>query len=362
MNFLTLNCKYYCGVDLHSNSMVICIMTADGTIKLRRKLSCDFSQFLKVIEPFRASLAVGLESTFNWYWFVDSCVSFNINVYLGHAYYMKAIHCDKKKNDRLDAHKIANLLRAGLFPLSYSCPASIRSTRDLTRRRNKLVNQRSKLLAYRTLSFYQQGLTHIDKSKKGRKAGLSTISDEAIRFGATEELSVVESLDSAIKNIESHILKQAYIDFCEELPLLQQIPGIGPTISTTILYETSEINRFKKRQDYSSFCRLALPEHSSNGKVLGHGKRKCGNPHLKWAYMQIVTNASQKSESIGRLYAELKEVHHPLKARAIMANKFATAVYYILRDKVTFNVKQFCAEVDSQTPEAGDFSSDVKVA
>lgn len=36
---------------------------------------------------------------------------------LGHALYMKAIHGGKAKNDKIDAHKIAVLLRGGLLPL-----------------------------------------------------------------------------------------------------------------------------------------------------------------------------------------------------------------------------------------------------
>ena len=39
---------------------------------------------------------------------------------VGHAYYMKAIHGGKAKNDKIDANKIARLLRGGNFPLAYA--------------------------------------------------------------------------------------------------------------------------------------------------------------------------------------------------------------------------------------------------
>ena len=38
---------------------------------------------------------------------------------LGHAYYMKAFHGGKNKDDRIDSVKIARLMRGGTFPLSY---------------------------------------------------------------------------------------------------------------------------------------------------------------------------------------------------------------------------------------------------
>jgi transposase len=54
---------------------------------------------------------------------------------LGQALSRKAIHGGKAKNDKIDAHKIAGLLRGGRFPLAYVYPAEMRATRDLLRRR-----------------------------------------------------------------------------------------------------------------------------------------------------------------------------------------------------------------------------------
>ena len=44
---------------------------------------------------------------------------------LGHALYMKAVHGGKAKNDRIDAHKIAVMLRGGMIPTAYVYPAGM---------------------------------------------------------------------------------------------------------------------------------------------------------------------------------------------------------------------------------------------
>ena len=67
--------------------------------------------FLKAVEPFRKGLVVGVECMFAWYWLADLCEDQGIPFVLGHALYMKAIHGGKAKNDRIDAGKIAGLLR-----------------------------------------------------------------------------------------------------------------------------------------------------------------------------------------------------------------------------------------------------------
>ena len=61
---------------------------------------------------------------------------------------MKAIHGGKAKNDKIDSHKIAVLLRGGMLPHAYVYPAAMRSTRDLLRRRLHLVRKRGELLAH----------------------------------------------------------------------------------------------------------------------------------------------------------------------------------------------------------------------
>ena len=61
---------------------------------------------------------------------------------------MKAIHGGKAKNDKIDSHKIAVLLRGGLLPQAYVYPAAMRATRDLLRRRLHLVRKRGQLLAH----------------------------------------------------------------------------------------------------------------------------------------------------------------------------------------------------------------------
>jgi hypothetical protein len=61
---------------------------------------------------------------------------------------MKAIHGGTAKNDQLDAHKIAVLLRGGMLPQAYVYPAAMRATRALLRRRRSLTRKRAELLAH----------------------------------------------------------------------------------------------------------------------------------------------------------------------------------------------------------------------
>jgi hypothetical protein len=65
---------------------------------------------------------------------------------LGHALYMKAIHGGKATHEKIDAHKMAVLLRGGMLPQAYVSPAERRATRDLLRRRLSCRRPRAALL------------------------------------------------------------------------------------------------------------------------------------------------------------------------------------------------------------------------
>jgi hypothetical protein len=61
---------------------------------------------------------------------------------------MEAIHEGKAKNDSIDAHKIAVLLRGGMLPQAYVYPADMRATRDLLRRRMPCIRKQAELLPH----------------------------------------------------------------------------------------------------------------------------------------------------------------------------------------------------------------------
>jgi transposase len=128
--------------------MYVCILNQDGEILLHRNMKTSPETLLRNIAPYRADVVVAVECMFTWYWLADLCSQEGIPFVLGHALYMKAIHGGKAKNDKIDAHKIAVLLRGGMLPQAYVYPAAMRATRDLLRRRMHLMRKRAELLTH----------------------------------------------------------------------------------------------------------------------------------------------------------------------------------------------------------------------
>jgi hypothetical protein len=149
MRFYNGSHRHWCGIDLHAKTMYVCILDARGQTLVHKNLAATPEAFLETVEPYRAGLVVAVECIFTWYWLADLCAREGIAFVLGHALYRKAIHGGKAKNDRIDALKIATLLRGGMLPQVYAHPAGMRATRDLLRRRLHLVRKRGQFLAHK---------------------------------------------------------------------------------------------------------------------------------------------------------------------------------------------------------------------
>ena len=103
MRFYTGRRGFYCGIDLHSRLMYLCILSQEGEIVYHENLPAGPEAFLKAVAPYRHDLVVGVECVFTWYWLADLCQKEGIEFVLGHALYMKAIHGAKVKNDKVDS-------------------------------------------------------------------------------------------------------------------------------------------------------------------------------------------------------------------------------------------------------------------
>jgi transposase len=346
MRFAKVNSKYYCGVDLHSRTMYICVMDKQGNILFHRNMDNNFQQFKAYLEPFLPSVAVGVESSCFYYWLADKCKQANIDFYLGHAFYMKAINGGKVKNDRVDSRKIADLLRANLFPLAYPYPSNMRATRDLLRRRHFFVRRRAGTYTHLQILCMQYGMYDVTsklvKNPHDRLKLLRYFDNPDIRMMIKADIDYLQSLQPIIDQLEKQIRKQTKYHNERDYQLLMTIPGVGDMLGLVILYETHDINRFPTVQQYSSYSGVVKCERRSAGKIIGAKNNKIRNPYLKWAFGDVILKAQIVHPKIEKLYQRLQSKYGPGRAKSIIAHRFAVAAYFMLKNQQVFDVDRFC--------------------
>jgi transposase len=345
MRFYDGQHQFYCGVDLHTKRMYLCILDSQGNKRLHRNVRAKPDDFLDAIKPFRDDLVVGAECMFTWYWLADLCLAEGIKFLLGHALYMKAIHGGKKKDDKLDSEKIARLIRGGTFPLSYVYPREMRATRDLVRRRMFLMRRRSELLGHVQLINQQCNCDPFEKILKyaGNRDILDRFTNNSVRLSVAADLQMVGHYDKLLKQLESDLLCLAKQHDARSCALLRTIPGIGKILSLVLLYEIHTIDRFPSVGDFLSYARLVTPKPTSDGKVTGQSGAKIGNVHLKWAFSESVLWMLRYSEQAKAFLKRKEKKYGKSRAMTMLARKIARAVYYMLKQKEPFNAVKFFA-------------------
>ena len=237
MNFYTQQHKHYCGIDLHARAMYVCILDQHGTKLVHKNLPTTPEAFLRLIGPYREDVVVGVECLFTWYWVADLCQKEGLAFVLGHALYMKAIHGGKTKNDKLDAHKIAVLLRGGRFPQAYVYPAEMRATRDLLRRRCHLARKRAELLAHIHNTNSQYHLPEIGKrlaNKSNREDVADHFPDPSVRKAIEVDVSLIDHYDQLLGAVELYLTRSAKTDDVQTFARVQSVPGIGQILALVI--------------------------------------------------------------------------------------------------------------------------------
>ncbi|KLV01515.1 transcriptional regulator [Photobacterium aquae] len=347
MRFYNQQHDFYCGIDLHARILYVCILDSTGNKVLHKKINADPDELLDILQPYQDQIVVGVECMHCWYWVSDLCLDYAVDFVLGHALYMKAIHGGKTKNDRIDAYKIAALLRGGNFPIAYVYPKAMRATRDLLRRRSKIVRHGADLKAHvsNTFTQYNQPSPNLQLRYPYARDEVRQRFDQAsVNRNIDLDLNIIAFYTKELASLEHFIEMNAKQHNAQDYHLLQTVPGIGRILALTILYEIGHIERFPTVQQFASYARLVKCKAQSAGKTYGTSGNKIGNAHLKWAFSEAAVLYLRGNDKARRYLNSLQKRMSKAKALSVLAHKLGRCVYFMLRNKTVFDDRRFLSE------------------
>jgi transposase len=222
----------------------------------------------------------------------------------------------------------------------------MRETRDLLRRRNYLVRQRSALFTHLQILNGQYNLPPFPKklSFAANRAELNIpqrFTDPSVQHSAAVDLAVIDVLDEQIGKLELYLTRTAKVDDVQTYHRLQTIPGVGKVLALVLLYEIHDIARFDSEGQFLSYARLVRCAHESAGKQLGSGGRKIGNAHLRWAFAEAACLFLRQSERAKKWQEKQLKKRDEGRVLAILAARLARAVYHLWRKEEAFDETRF---------------------
>lgn len=287
---------YYIGLDVHKKHVSYVIKTGDGRRIGAGEVAATRAALSQWAATIGAPWSAALEATLFSGWIYDHLLPLADKIQVAHPAMLEAITCSKKKNDRLDADKICDLLRCDLLPTCYLAPPPIRELRRVLRYRNLLVGEAVRMknkisgLLMEMGEPYNAAQLH---RKKYFYPYLDTLEDtpESVR----ELLRMSRSNLELFSRLQTRLLREL-----ERHPLLQQrverlqsIRGVGEVLALTWALEIAEVERFATLAQALSYCGLCAAQRESGGRSYRGPLSKKRNKHLQHALIEVAKIAPQ---------------------------------------------------------------------
>ena len=131
----------YIGLDVHKKTISYCVKDASGLVHQEGKIGATRRELDGWIKALPQPRMVAMEATIFTGWIYDHLLPHAAQVKVAHPLMLRAIAAAKKKNDRIDAGKIADCLRCDFLPECHMAAIEIRDRRRTLRYRQLLVRQ-----------------------------------------------------------------------------------------------------------------------------------------------------------------------------------------------------------------------------
>jgi transposase len=132
---------YYIGLDVHKKTISYCVKDAAGQIHQEGRIGSTRRELDAWIRALPQPRMIAMEATIFTGWIYDHLLPHAEKVKVAHPLMLRAIAAAKRKNDRIDAGKIADCLRCDFLPECHMASTEIRNRRRVLRYRHLLVRQ-----------------------------------------------------------------------------------------------------------------------------------------------------------------------------------------------------------------------------
>src|SRR6201995_2332449 len=133
---------YYIGLDVHKRTIRYCVKDAAGHVHQEGKIGSTRRELDAWIKTLPQPRMIAMEATIFTGWIYDHLLPHAEKVKVAHPLMLRAIAAAKKKNDKIDAGKIADCLRCDFLPeCHHMASTEIRDRRRTLRYRNLLIKQ-----------------------------------------------------------------------------------------------------------------------------------------------------------------------------------------------------------------------------
>jgi transposase len=351
-----MKCDKYMGMDVHQAMTVVVVLDADGKVILETMVATEAAPIIRLVQSLSGPLHVTFEETTQAAWLHDVIRHFVTEVVVCDPRRNKLL-AEGSKTDKVDAGKLADLLRTGMLRSVYHGHEVTRKLKELVRAYETLSGDSRRTMTRIKAIFRGRGIRTAGRGvyqPKQREQWLEMLTEPGIQQRAAWLYEQLDQLRVLRRKAKQVMLEESRKH--RAVGLLKTIPELGCIRAAFIVATVDTPHRFRTKRQFWSYVGLAVVTHMSSeyemkaGQVVRRRKplatrglnHNC-NHRLKEVFIGAATSASQHKS-----YESVRERlnHNGMRAemaRLTLARKIAAIALMVWKKGVEFDPKKLNA-------------------
>lgn len=343
----------YIGMDVHKETISIAVLNSSGKLVMESIIETKAITIVQFIQGLRGDLHVTLEEGTWAAWLYD----------LLRPHVTEVLVCDPRKNallktgnksDRIDARKLAELLRSNLLQPVYHGEHGVRTLKELSRSYLTISGDMARVMTRLKAVYRSWAIPCAGKqvyASRYRAQWLGKITEAGVRSRAEFYYQQLDALRSLRQQVRRELLAESGQHKASKL--LCQIPSIGPIRAALLIAILQTPHRFRTKRQLWAYGGLGIETHSSadhryvdgqlqpsKKQVSLRGLNRNHNHDLKNIFKGAAIIAATKAGPFQEFYAALvAKGMRPEMARLTLARKIAAITLIVWKKGVCFDAQ-----------------------
>jgi transposase len=348
-----MNDLKYVAFDVHKSTIVIAVLNFEGKMISQAIIETQASAIGDFLRGLSGTIHLTFEEGTHSQWLFD----------LARPLVSKLVVCDPKQNfflkagnksDKIDASKLAHLLRAGLLKEVYHGQSINQTLKQLTHSYDCVTADTTRIMNRVKALFRSRAVACSGRDvyyKRNRAEWLNKLSDRGLRLRAEALYQQLDLLRLLRRDAKNAMIREAKKETA--FKLLSGVPGLGPVRVSQIIASLGSPHRFQTVRQLWSYCGLGVVSRSSADYEIREGevirRQKAGqsrglnrnyNHRLKVVFKSAAIEAL-KEESIREIYErQVKKGIRPEMARLTIARKLVAVSLAMWKKGEEFEAKK----------------------
>jgi transposase len=348
-----MNSVKYIGMDVHKEAICIAVLDSSGKLVMECTIETKASTILDFRKGLRGSLHVTLEEG-TWATWLYDLIKPQVAELVVCNPRRNALLKEGSKSDRIDARKLAELLRSNLVRSVYHGENGVRTLKELARSYLAISTDVIRVMSRVKAIYRSWGIPCTGKqvyAARHRSAWLGKIAEAGVRRRAEFYYQQFDALRSLRQDVRRELLAEAQKH--DAWKLLGTIPFIGPIRAALLIALIQTPHRFRTKRQLWTFSGFGIETYSSAEQryVQGElqrakkpasvrGLNRNHNHDRKDLFKSAATVAAAKPGPFQEFYDRLvAKGMRPEMARLTLARKMAAITLTIGKKGARFDVQ-----------------------